>query len=409
MPEFIPLTFETYDWANPALAADLVAAPPYDVLSNDERNALAAKSPHNVVRIDLPESYEGAASLLDTWRGEGTLARTGRPSFFLLATGFELDGVTHLRWSVLGGLRLAPWGQGGVYPHEKTYPRHKKDRLDLMRATKASLSPIFGVFQGDGRDLLAALGRELSQNPPLAAISQDDGVTHRLWPVPADHEPAIQHLLANRKVYIADGHHRYETALAYQEERGRGQGKWDYVFVALSDLDSDGVKILPYHRMLTWAAKPDWDQALCTARDLYAMRNMDDLDDLLASRSEAACGLIQNGKRLLMEPKDPARDLAPEEQVFARIGAYVLDRDFLRASLGLSEDDLTSGGYLAYTPFAAEALAAVEEGHAQAALLLKAVDMDVLRLVSEQGLTMPRKSTYFHPKLPTGLLFYPFD
>jgi uncharacterized protein (DUF1015 family) len=110
-----------------------------------------------------------------------------------------------------------------------------------------------------------------------------------------------------------------------------------------------------------------------------------------------------------MEPKDPERNLGPEELVFARIGAYVLDRDFLQASLGLTEDDLTAGGYLAYTPFASEALAAVEEGHAQAALLLKAVDMDVLRLVSEKGLTMPRKSTFFYPKLPTGLLFYPFE
>jgi uncharacterized protein (DUF1015 family) len=408
MPEFIPLAFAHYDWQRSDLAADKTASPPYDVLSQAQRDELAAKSAHNMTHIDLPPTYEDAAATLARWISEKAVVRD-TAAFYLLATGYDLDDRRLTRFTVFGGLRLAPWGEAGVYPHEKTYPKAKTDRLNLMRATRAQLSPILGVFDSPDLDL-AELGMTVTDTPPLAEFTESAAVTHRLWRLPASAEKVLQGALRNRDVYIADGHHRYETALAYGIERGQGSPDnpkpWDYVFAGLCNIASEGVVILPYHRLLTFTQNFDLPAAVRRAETLFDVQPNASRADLDASDNDAACLLRATQGDWLLTPKASALKLAPEEQPFARIGAYVFDHLFCENVLGLTAQDLASGNHLKHTPFARDARLAVESGAAQAAAILKPVHIDVLRDVSHAGLTMPRKSTYFYPKLPTGLLLH---
>jgi uncharacterized protein (DUF1015 family) len=411
MPELTPLAFAHYDWKRADLAAGKTASPPYDVLSMAQRDELAAQSAYNMTHIDLPRSYEDAAATLARWIAEKAVVRDSA-AFYLLATGYDLDDRRLTRFTVFGGLRLAPWGEAGVYPHEKTYPKAKTDRLNLMRATRAQLSPILGVFDSPDLDL-AELGMAVTDTPPLAAFTESPGLAHRLWRLPASAEKILRDTLRGLDVYIADGHHRYETALAYQGERGPGTPQapkpWDFVFAGLCNIASEGVVILPYHRQLTFAQTFDFPAAMQRAASLFDVRAGATRADLDASANDAACLLRTAHGDWLLTPKACALKLAPEEQPFARIGAYVFDHLFCESVLGLTGSDLAAGNHLKHTPFARDARLAVESGQAQAAAILKPVHIDVLRDVSHAGLTMPRKSTYFYPKLPTGLLLHLFE
>lgn len=408
MPEFIPLPFAGYDWQRPDIRPELVAAPPYDVLSPEQRETLAAKSPYNLVHVDLPESYGQAGQILKHWRSQGVLKKAGPPEFAVLASRYTLWGKEFVRWGVMGGLRLAPWGKGGVYPHEQTYPKAKTDRLELMRATSAQLSPIFGVFDSPETELQAVCG-VLDQQPPTVLLHSGDGVEHRLWSMPQVRSASIKEIIQDRNVYIADGHHRYETALAYAQERGLGVNgvkPWEYVFACLCNIASPGLEILPYHRLVQSRQPHPWAKILNRAETWFFLRKIESLKSLDAENQPSASVLMLPEGMWLMTLKN--QYLSQCDPLFMDIGAHILDTFFYRKAMGLIGADLAGGGHLAYTPFEDQAAAAVAQGRAQAALLLKPVDMATLRRVSESGQVMPRKSTFFHPKIPGGLLFHLF-
>lgn len=409
MPQFIPLPFAGYDWNRPDIVPELVSAPPYDVLSPDQRETLAAKSPFNLVHLDLPTSYVHAGQLLEKWREQGVLRKAQETQFAALASRYVLWGQEFVRWGFMGGLRLTPWGRAGVFPHEQTYPKAKTDRLELMRATGAQLSPIFGVFDYPGQEL-QTICNDLDRLPPLVRLYSDDGVEHRLWIVPPGQENLISTIVRDCNVYIADGHHRYETALTYAAERGPKAWEprpWDHVFACLCNIASPGLEILPYHRMVTSQAAHAWPEILLRAEEWFTVRKVDSIQALDAEHSPSASVLTLPQDAWLLTLKD--KHLAQCDPLFQNIGAYVLDTFFFRKAMGLSDADLAGGGHLAYTPFNDQATDAVVRGRAQAALLLKPVDMATLRRVSESGRVMPRKSTFFHPKIPGGLLFHLLD
>jgi len=403
MPQFIPLNFYSYSWSNPALKPEQVIAPPYDVLSAPARQNLAKQSPYNAVHIDLPESYDQAANILTAWKAQRIISKTNDPHFYILATDYTVDGKTHTRWGILGGLRLTPFGQGQVFPHEQTYPKAKADRLKLMRATGGQLSPIFGIYD-DPELTLTKIGSELQNSVPIVDFVQEENIRHRLWLVPEKENEKIANLLENQKVYIADGHHRYETALKFQQEQGPGTIEdpkpWDYIFTYLSNISSPGLEIFPYHRMLSWEKMYSWQEILKIAEKNYSIQKVDHQDSLDNITDPAGCILYIPGSYYLLQPKGESQN------TFDQIGAHVLDKYFLRQTLGLTEQELSSGSFLSYTPFASEAITKVDQGNIQAAFLLKPVSMSILQTVCQSGQVMPRKSTYFYPKLPTGLLFY---
>jgi uncharacterized protein (DUF1015 family) len=408
MPPFIPLPFVSYDWKRPDIRPELVSAPPYDVLSMRQREVLAARSPYNLVHVDLPQSYAQAGQIINQWREKGVLKKAERPLFAALASRYTLRGREFVRWGFMGGLGLAPWGQAGVFPHEQTYPKAKIDRLELMRATNAQLSPIFGVFDYSGSEL-QAICNALDSQPPLVSFSSDDGVLHRLWPVPLEQERLISEIVQGCNVYIADGHHRYETALNFAHEQSWMTGHanpWNHVFACLCNIASPGLEILPYHRMVASAALHPWPDILFRVEEWFFLRQVASAEALNMENSPSASMLALPDGLWLLTLKD--KYLAQSDPLFRDIGAYVLDIFFFRKAMGLTDEDLATGGHLTYTPFDDQALDAVRQGTAQAALLLKPVNMDILRKVSESGRVMPRKSTFFHPKIPGGLLFYLF-
>src|SRR5215218_6672023 len=230
---------------------DDVIAPPYDVIDDELRAELVARSPYNAVQIELPSSYEAAARTLRDWRESGVLVREDEPAMWVLRQEYEApDGSERARAGFFARVRVDQYGPGRIRPHERTHPGPKEDRLRLVRATKANLSPIFSLFPDLSGAVAEALERAAA-GEPFARATDHDGIRNTLWRVAdPDQLAAFQTALADAELLIADGHHRYETARAYAEEVG-GEGGHRYVLMLLCSLSDPGLLVFPTHRLLT--------------------------------------------------------------------------------------------------------------------------------------------------------------
>ncbi len=399
MPQFIPLQFYQYNWENSRINPEKVISPPYDVLSPADKQDLTAEK-FNVVHLDSPSSYEDAARKLDSWASDNILVRDRVPCFYVMATDYRAGDIKKTRWGVFGGLKVHPFEDKKIFPHEQTYSKAKDDRLNLMKATHGQLSPIFGVYD-DSLLTLEDIGRQLQSSTPLISFSGEPGVFNRIWQVPGHHNQAIENLIMDKKVFIADGHHRYETALNYKNMMpGSQDAPWNHVFVYLSNISSPGLEIFPYHRIVSRKKIFDWDRIIKKAETDFNLSFSPGLSNFRGhSRADSFILCSKNGFVLFTPRKNP-------ENTFARIGAHVLDKLFLRRAMELSDEELSSGELINYTHDKKNILHQVAKGLAQAGFILRPVPMDVLREVCETGQIMPRKSTFFYPKLPTGVLFH---
>lgn len=379
---------------------DLVA-PPYDVISADERRQLLAVSPYNAVRLILPEvEYDEVAGLIASWREQGALAAADAPCLVAWTQSFTLDdGVPRERRTILGAVGLEPYEARVVRPHERTHAGPKEDRLRLTRAVRTNLSPVFGLYPDPEG---AAWSAAAPAGPPEAELTDREGTVHRFWTIA---DPAVVDAVAaamrDRWILIADGHHRYETALAYRQERraeGAGAGPWDRVLMGLTALDDPGLVVLPTHRLLT-----RWPEE---AGERFAAREVQGLDALLAALADApedapALGVLTPGRAaLLTGTADPGA--TPGE----RLDVAAIERDILVPHLGADQAKLAHDEVLSYTKDAAEARDLVESGGVAAALILRGIPKSAIADVAEAGETMPQKSTYFFPKLLTGVAFH---
>ncbi len=403
MPNFKPLPFYHYNWNKDELNPNNVLAPPYDVLDAGERSELAEKSAYNVVNIDLPKSYNHARELVASWKMNNVLRSHSRPVFLLQSTEYKVDGRNLVRWGVMGGMRISPYSEGSVFPHEETYPKAKKDRLFLTQAVQGQISPIFGVFD-DPELTLTHIGEETSREEPLVT-AEIGGCRHSLWVVPQRFHPALTGLVQNKNVFIADGHHRYETALNFQREHPseNGEAPWDYVFTYLSNISSPGLEIFPYHRVLSPTRDFDFETAMHEAGQDFHIQDWSGKSDFPPNAPSNSFILYMPDSSYLLMPKFEEKD------IFDNIGAHVLNHSFLKNILGLTEQDFSSGELFTYTHSSNAAREKVDHGQGRAAFLLRPVPVDVMREVCCSGKVMPRKSTFFHPKLPTGLAFYFFE
>jgi uncharacterized protein (DUF1015 family) len=334
-----PFRAERYHESKAGPLERLVALP-YDVISPEQREEYLARSPYNVVHLTLPDDEEQAGRDVIDWREQGVLTSDQEPAYWLLSQDYVgPDGVSRTRTGLVASLRAEPYENGVVLPHERTHSGPKEGRLRLLRATRTQLEPIFLLYEG----------RPL-QSPAREPDLQSGG--DKLWRV--EDAPSFEHT----ELLIADGHHRYETAVAYAQEGGS-----PYLMVVLVPTDQEGLTIFPTHRMA---------EHVNGARGTPIEEPGDDLPGVV---------LYRDGKYELLNGD------GLDVEIVERIAA----------------DGVT------YTPERAEAVATVDRGDAEAAFLLRPTRIEDVWAVARRGETMPQKSTYFYPKLTSGLLFHPLD
>jgi uncharacterized protein (DUF1015 family) len=414
--EIQPLRALHYDLAA-AGRLDRLVAPPYDVIDAAQRRQLAARSPFSVVEVDLPEGgpdpYAHAAELLEAWRMQGIVVRDSEPALWALTQTFTgPDGSTRTRHGFFCRVRLTDYGPGLVRPHERTHPAAKEDRLRLMRATRANLSPIFSLYDDPAGDAWSAL-EPLTSDQPWGDVTDDDGTTHRLWRI-ADHA-AIAHAqeaLASRELLIADGHHRYETARTYADEIG-GEGDHRYVLMCLVSMADPGLAIFPTHRLvggLDEERRLRLDEALRSEFDLSDVA-LDSLVPEDGNRDLPTYGVLERDggarRARLVSVEIADRALAGHSPSYRRLDTAVLEKLLLEDALGLTEDDISHQRGLGYARDLAQARELLSAGAYDLAFLLRPTPVEQVQAIAAAGETMPPKSTYFYPKLLSGLLFNP--
>jgi uncharacterized protein (DUF1015 family) len=419
MAEIQPLQTLRYE-PSAVGALDDVIAPPYDVIDDELRAELVARSPFNVVEIDLPvdpaggDRYLHAETLLDHWRTQGALVRESEPAFWALDQEYTApDGSQQHRRGFFARVRVEGYGPGRIRPHERTHPGPKEDRLRLTRATRANLSPIFSLFPDPSGAAERALA-DATQAEPFAAATDHEGTRNTLWRVAAPEAVAgLQAALADAELLIADGHHRYETARVYAEEIG-GEGAHRYVLMFLCSLSDPGLLVFPTHRLLTGLKDDRTKQE--AIRD--TLKRDFEVTEVARGRLEPSgdpAGRVQLGymdsfhrQPYLLTLKDQSiadAALAGMPEPYRRLDTAVLEAIVLKGALGMSEDDISHLNGLGYSKSFDDALDAVETGRFDAGFFMRATPVEQVREVAEAGESMPPKSTYFYPKIPTGLIF----
>jgi uncharacterized protein (DUF1015 family) len=424
MADVQPLRALRYD-LNVVGPLEWVIAPPYDVIDPEQRARLAARSPHNVVNIDLPEAplggdpYEEAARLLDLWKRRGAVVRDARPALWALQQDYTgPDGRRLTRHGFFARVRVEDYGPGRIRPHERTHPGPKEDRLRLTRATRANLSPIFSLYDDPAGAAWRALSEHLDRDP-WGAATDADGTLNRVWLV--DDPAAIARVrmaLQDVELLIADGHHRYETARVYAEEV-RMQGGPDeagYVLMCLVALQDPGLTIFPTHRLLSNVKEPEVQERLGTfLKDNFSVEEVG-LDELGAAGSDVDTPLtmgyldahVRKGYRLTLKDQAIAdAALAAYPEPYRHLDTAVLEALILKGVLRMTEDDISHLNGLGYSRTDDEARELVLSGAYDCAFFLRSSPVKQVQEIAAAGVNMPPKSTFFYPKVPTGLMFNP--
>ena len=387
---------------------DQLTAPPYDVLSKEQRDEYAARDEHNVVHLTLPEQreddrskyvkYMRSSALLTEWRKSGALEPEAKPAFYRYTQRFTLPGSTEslIRTSIIALIKVEPYENGVVLPHEQTFPKHKEDRMRILEATRSHLECIFGLFDDPSGEILKAI-QDAPSSESVETLS-DDGVTQYLEPI-TDPEAirTIKGLVADQKVWIADGHHRYETALAYRQSKGAAEGliPEDYLMMALCSISDPGLVLLPTHRMVSTLSlsKEESIAALETVFNLVptAGESLMEAIEALGNEGTHAWGVLFEGEQgFVLTEKVPGSlrsHVQTDDSDFLKdLDVTVLHQVILTKLLNISGLDRIS-----YTRDAAEAVASVGNG-AAAAFLMNPPTVDDMKVIALGGEKMPQKS-----------------
>jgi uncharacterized protein (DUF1015 family) len=395
-----------------------VVAPPYDVIDAEQRQDLAARSPYNVVNIDLPQGedpYREAAKLFAAWKAEDVLERDARQALWVLSQDYAgPDGRARTRTGFFARVRVEEYGAGRIRPHERTHPGPKEDRLRLTRATKANLSPIFSLFDDSSGDVRAAL-EATTRQAPSGEATDDDGTVNRLWRMddPASIEN-VQRALKAAELLIADGHHRYETARAYAEEIG-GEGPHRYVLMCLVALQDPGLTVFPTHRLVTGLGSAKQEELADVIRRDFDIEPIPNPDGLVPeSQCTVRMGYIDGHfrKPFVLSLKDQAiadSALKGHSEPYRHLDTAVLEALILKGTLGMSDEAIDDLDGLGYARDLDEALRLIYDSQYEAGFFMAPIPVGRIQAVAAAGESMPPKSTYFFPKVPTGLLFNPVD
>jgi len=404
MPEIQPFGGILYQGA----PLERVLAPPYDVISKLQRDELYDRHPKNIVRVILNREpgdagYAQAGQCFREWRQDGTLRADSAPALYALEQSFEWEGRALRRVGLLARVRAEDPARGAILPHEQTRKGPREDRWRVLQETRANFSPIFMMVPDSGARLSDALGAGLA-GTPAALYTDDGGVAHRLFRITnASQIASLQALLRATKAYIADGHHRYATALRYRDANGP-EGAWTLGY--FTPMDAPGLLVLPYHRIL--AGGPSRDEA---RRALGGTFLLNDVKDAAAAARDAGQSTMPyafalawpEGGALVAEALPEVEDLFPPD---TPPSLRALDTQFVHAVvlpklLGIGDEDVS------YVHSFAEAQQALSDQACRLALLMRGTPVRQIVDVAEARQSMPAKATFFHPKLPSGLVIHP--
>lgn len=424
-----------------------VVTPPYDVISAEEQEIYYRRHEHNIIRLILgkiyPEDdgannrYTRAAGLLHAWLQEGVLVQDSQPAFYLYRQEYILEGKSEVRRGMIGLVRLEEFDRGVILPHEKTLTAPKVDRLSLLRACRANLSPVFGLYSDPTQKLSFLFAERETQEPPRYQLVDDKGIHHAFWPL--FQQEAVKRIVSHfedKQVLIADGHHRYETALQFQKEMragitgGIGKNPFDHVLMYLANMDEEGLSILPTHRLVRRDASPEGgvSPSLLERINRYfetlefpfvpgTEGETNQRKALLSAMKEQgdgghAFGLYGGGDRYyLLTLKDGGlppvflRGDLPES--WRDLDVVILHIVLLEGILGIHPEEVR-GQCLGYTQDPDQAASAVRSGEYQIAFFLNPTRIEEIKRVTASGQRMPEKSSYFYPKLLTGLTLHKF-
>ncbi len=409
-----------------------VITPPYDVISPQGQARYYERNPYNVIRLELGKEnvsdttldnvYTRAAATLAEWRLQGILRQDEAASYYLYQQKFPHHGQHFTRTSLLARVRLEPWDARVILPHENTLAKAKDDRLKLYRACATNLSPIMCLYE----DPQGRMRRLLSSYTPEIQIVDEVGEEHCLHPITDAQQIAlIQDFFAQRQLYIADGHHRYETALAYQKEileQRRGLHPEDavnFTLMALIDVDDPGMLVLPTHRILFHLAQEalaalsvEKLSAHFSVQTLDAAHTSGSIESRLAQAGQQETALVIKTREqtlllILNEEGKKRMESSGRSEAWNVLDVAIVQKLVLEDTLGLRPEDMTAGTYVRYTHDAQQALDTLQDGDAQAVLFLNGTPLRQVCDVAQADDRMPQKSTYLYPKLITGLVMNP--
>ncbi len=423
MPEIKGFKALRYNLDRVALAD--VIAPPYDVIDHEYQNELYDHSPYNIIRLILgreKDRYAEAAQCLQQWSADGILVREQGPAMYALEQTFkDLQGRMQRRLGFIAACRVDDFSEGSVLPHERTLSKPKEDRFRLLQATNTNFSQIFSLFQDQG-GVVESLLHRVTGTPPLLAVDFE-AVENKLWRIEeGDTSQAIMESMRSKTALIADGHHRYETALAYRDmmrmkaKTHTGQEHYEYTMMFFASMDADGLRVFSTHRVVHSLPFFDADDFLAQIRQNFHVehrKSVEELVDSIAMVRDYSYGIITPNGLYSLRLKDGVNlaeltgsSIPPEvrELDVTLLHSYILER-----LLGIDRDAQEKKLNLDYLRTAGEVNEAVNAGRAQIGFLLNPTRLEQIRRVTRAGHTMPQKSTFFYPKLVSGLLMNPLD
>lgn len=410
-----------------AKAGDLqnLVAPPYDVISSTERDQLASQSPHNVVALTLPEQmdddrskfvkYARSASRLQEWRQTGVIAPEPKPALYRYRQTFTVPGdkTVHERVALITLIKVEPYENGVVLPHEQTFPKHKEDRLRILEATRSHLECIYGLFEDDTKHIFESITSAPAEQ--VADVTTPDGVRHIIEVITDPGVIAsIQNEIAPKRVWIADGHHRYETALAFRQSVGGGSEEIaeDFMMMALSSIADPGLLLLPTHRILKRCPveAAELRARLATKFEIRDCANADLISEIgmIEQGGKHAFGIALPGGVGFIATVGDLEKLVSQIPGDRSVRLKELDVTILHDVIFEELLGLTGLDFFGYTRDPEEAIDAVESG-APASFLMNPPTVDDMREIAIGGEKMPQKSTYYYPKILSGLILWALE
>ncbi len=400
-----------------------LCCPPYDIISEEERKAFIAQNPYNVIRLELPKEgedvYARAGEVLDLWRRKGILIHEDKPAVYIYEMEFNAYNKRRTVKGIIARVKVEEFSKGVILPHEFTLSKAKTDRFNLMKATNCNFSQIYALYMDSAHTTLRTIDA-LSKIDAAYRFTDDDRITHRLWVV--TDEKVIAKLtadFADRKLYIADGHHRYETALNYRDYcRANGISKegdaQDYQMIYLVDMEHPGLVVFPTHRLVRDLEDFDKDKVLAGCEEYFGIEkytSVGNMNTVLGEKyregKKAFAFYCGKGEWYLLTLKDidvMAKVLPDVSKASQQLDVSVLHSLILEKTMGIDKENMANQVNLTYTKFFEEAIVGVDRGDFCCSFILNPTRVTEIRDVAAAGEKMPQKSTYFYPKMITGMV-----